>query len=221
MRSLASLRYVLALLVTSQRWGPPAVVLIGLIAWIWVTPPVGLDTIRITLVALFGLASWLGHATGGVEEPGQELIAVSCRGSATRLLLAKWLVAATLAAVFPVLMVFGAYLLGLPDPTRAVFTGGQVVAAVLASLAVAIAGAALGILVVSGLPGSPGWAAAILVVVTLAQAVQWMIPVPILAASLPGPGEPIGAGLLLGLGVAGVLTAAFLVAARALRRPIP
>lgn len=221
MRSLASLRYVLALLVTSQRWGPPAIVLIGLIAWIWITPPVGLDTIRITLVALFGLASWLGHATGSVEEPGQELISVSCRGSATRVLLAKWLVAASLAAVFPVILVVGAYLLGLPDPSRAVFTGGQAAAAVLALLAVAAAGAALGILVVSALPGSPGWAAAVLVVVTLAQAAPWMIPVPILAAFLPGPGEPFGAGFYLGLGVAGVLTAAFLVAARALRRPSP
>jgi hypothetical protein len=212
-RVLPSARYVLALLVSTQRWAPPAIVLVGLIAWIWATPPVGLDTVRVTLLALFALASWLGHATGGIEEPGQELISVSCRGSWTRLLLAKWATATTLAVAFPVLMVAGGY--GFD-----VFSGTQAAVAALALLAVAVTGAALGVLVTSIVPAHPGWATGALIIASLAQAVPGMAPVSLVAGLLPGRDQPVDPGLFLVLGLAGLLAAALLAAARGLRRPV-
>lgn len=218
----AAERYVWALLVATQRWAPPALVLVGLIAWIWVTPPVGVDTVRIVLVVLFALAGWLGHATATGEEPGQELIAVSNLGSATRLLLARWSVAAVLAVAFPLVMLVASCAydrLARPwEPPG--FTVAQAVAAALALLATAAAGAALGTLVAGVVPGRPGWAAGILILLSLGQAAPWLLPVPPLAAALPGRDQGLSLSLLLAVGLAGLLTAALLVAARVVRRPV-
>lgn len=220
---LASLRYVLALLISTQRWAAPAIVLIGLIAWIWVTPPVGIDTIRITLLALFALASWLGYAVGTVEEPGQELISISCRGSLTGLLLAKWSTAVILAVSFPLLMLAGSY--AAQPPEKPTFSDPQAAASLLALIGIAILGTALGALLASLLPGRPGWSAAILILVALAQASSTM-PVGILAAALPPSGPPlpavpppVTADFFLGLALTTLIALALLTAARVVHRP--
>ena len=147
-------RYVFAVLVVTQRWAPPALVLVGLITWVWLTPPVDIDTVHITLVVLFALAAWLGHTTGDSEEPAQELITTSSQGSATRILIAKWLVAAVLAVAFPLVLLVAICtydrLLATAVPR---FTTQQAVVALLALLAAAAVGAALGVLVARVFPG--------------------------------------------------------------------
>lgn len=220
--TLAPVRYVAALLMATQRWAAPALILVGLIAWVWVTPPVAIDTVRIALIVQFGLASWLGHATGTAEDAGQELISTSCHGSATGLLVAKWATGAGLAAVFPLLLVVGTWIAGLPVAQRGEqppLTGDQAWASGAAVVVVAVAGAALGVLVASVLPGHPGWAATVLILAGLSQAVPNGLPVPILAAALPEPGRPMGPDLVVALAVTVVLGAGLLVAARLLRRP--
>lgn len=215
-------RYVLALLVVTQRWAPPALVLVGGIVWIWMTPPINPDTVRIVLLALFALAGWVGHATATAEEPNQELITISNLGSATRLLLAKWTVAAGLSAIFPLILLAGTYLVGQlrsatqPPP----FTDPQALAAALAMILVAAAGAALGTLAASLFPGRPGWAAGTLILLSLAQAAPWLLPVPPLAAALPEGNQPVQWDFLLAGSLAVLLTAALLVGARLLRRPV-
>jgi hypothetical protein len=217
---LALVRYVLALLLTTQRWAPPSIVLIGLIAWIWVTPPIAVDTLRITMLALFALAAWLGHATGTAEDPSQELISVSCGGSATRGLCARWFVAAVLAASFPLLMLVGVHVYDLTHASQApIFTDAQATSAALALAGIAAAGAALGMLVASVLRGRPGWAAAILILISLAQAAPLMLPVPALASALPLADQPIGWGLFLGVLLAALLTLALLATTRVVHDP--
>ena len=219
--TLAPVRYVAALLMTTQRWAAPALILVGLIAWVWVTPPVGIDTVRIALIVQFGLASWLGHAAATAEDVGQELISTSCHGSATGLLVAKWATAAGLAAGFPLILVVGTWLAGLPVAQRGEqppLTGDQAWASLVAVLVVAVAGAVLGVLVASVLPGHPGWAATVLILAGLTQAVPNGVPVPILAAALPEAGRPIGSDMVVALAVAPLLSAGLLIAARLLRR---
>lgn len=218
---LSAERYVLRLLVTTQRWAPPALVLAGTIAWIWVTPPVTIDTVRLVLVALFALAAWLGHATGTSEDPNQELISATCRGSAARLLVAKWSTAGVLAAMFPLAMLAGTAVYDRVGRSGAAptFTAGQTGAAAVALIAIAAAGAALGIVITSLLPDRPGWSTAVLVVAGLAQAAPWMAPVPWVAASLPGPGGAVTMALGLALAGTAVITAVLLGAATLCRRP--
>lgn len=215
-------RYVLAHLVATQRWAPPTLVLIGIIAWIWATPPIGLDTVRLSMVALFALACWLGHATGSSEEPALELISTSCCGSPTRLLLAKWSTATGLAVGFPLLMLAGhcAYDLLLRSSGRPAFSTAQAAASTIAFVAIAIGGAALGILATSIVPGHPGWAAGLLIIASLAQAAPWMLPVPPLAAALPVRDQPIPPSFLTAAALAVGIAAALLIAARLLRRPV-
>lgn len=218
---MAAERYVLALLVSTQRWAPPALVLIGAIAWVWATPPVSLDTVRIVLVVLFALAGWLGHATASSEEPGQELITVSNLGSATRLLVAKGVVATVLATGFPLLLVVGTFVYGrLDSSSEPIFTVPQLLAAAVGMIAVAATGTALGLLVSSLLPGRPGWAAGLLILLSLAQAAPWMLPVPILARTLPDREQPIEPAFLIGVGLAVLSAVGLLAAARAIRRPV-
>lgn len=221
-RFFAALRYAWALLFTTQRWAAPALILVGLIAWVWNTPPLSIDTVRIALLVLFALAAWLGHATGTVEEAGQELVSTSALGSPPRLLLAKWTVAAALSAAFPLVMVVGSYLWS----ERQVAAGGdpllsadQAWASGASVLLIAACGAALGVLVASLLPAHPGWGSAILVVVALSQAAPGRVPVARLANALPGIGQPVGTDLLLAIAISLALTAGLLAAAVSLRRP--
>jgi hypothetical protein len=212
-------RYVFAVLVVTQRWAPPALVFVGLITWVWLTPPVDIDTVHISLVVLFALAAWLGHTTGDSEEPALELISTSSQGSATRILIAKWLVAAVLAVAFPLVLLVAICtydrLLATAVPR---FTTQQAVVAGLALLAAAAVGAALGVLVAHVFPGRLGWAACILIIVSLAQAAPWMAPVPQLAATLPASGEPLPPTLLPTYGLVAIITATLLTGARLLGR---
>ncbi len=210
-------RYVVALLFATQKWAAPALVLFGLIAWIWFTPPVGIDTVRITLLVVFALAAWLGHTTGVAEEPAQELISSSSHGSAARILIAKWSTATVVAVTFPLLLLAAICIDDLSAATPR-FATQQALLAVIALLAAAATGAALGVLVAGIVPGHPGWAASILTVVSLAQAAPWIVPVPQLAASLPANGEMFRTTGLPVYGLVVILTATLLTAARLVRR---
>lgn len=219
--SLGAERHVFAILLSTQRWAPPTLALIGMIAWIWVTPPTNTDTVRVSLFVQFALAAWLGHACGSSEEPAQELISTSHLGSATRLLLAKWSIATVIAAAVPLLILAGTlfYDQAVQRADPPLFTPEQAVASALAFVVVAVTGAALGVLAASVLPRHPGWVTAVLVILSLAQAAPWMAPVTPLAAVLPARGHPLPAALaptvVLGVLGAGVL----LAAARIIRRP--
>jgi hypothetical protein len=221
-RVLASLRYVASLLVSTQRWAAPSLILVGLMAWVWITPPIGIDTVRVSLLVLFALAAWLGHATGSVEESGQEQVSTSSLGSASGLLAAKWAIAAAVAAVFPTLLISGWWTwgrqraaVGSPPP----LSDDQAWASILAVLVVAATAAALGVLVASLLPGHPGWASVILVLVGLSQAVPGWVPVSTLSSALPQPGNSPGVELAVALAVGAVLAAGLLATAVAVRRP--
>lgn len=221
-RALASVRYAWALLFSTQRWAAPALFLVGLIAWVWNTPPFSVDTVRICLLVLFALAAWLGHATGTVEEPGQELISTSVLGSAARLLLAKWTVAAAISAVFPVLMLAGTFAWSehrVSQGSPPLLNADQAWTSAAAVLVVAACGAALGVLVASLLPAHPGWGTMALALAALSQAAPGWVPVPILADALPGIDQPVAPGLAIALAIAALLTAALLAAAGAVRRP--
>lgn len=222
MSLFAAIRYAWALLFTTQRWAAPALLLIGLIAWVWNTPPLSIDTVRIALLVLFALAAWLGHATGTVEEAGQELVSTSALGSAAHLLFAKWTVAAALSAAFPLAMVVGSYLWS----ERLVAAGGdpllnadQAWTSGASVLLIAGCGAALGMLVASLVPAHPGWGSAILVLASLSQAAPGWVPVARLANALPGIDQPVGTDLLQAAAISLALTTGLLAAAVAVRRP--
>lgn len=207
-------RYLSAVLLTTQRWAPPALVLTGVIAWIWVTPPLGIDTVRVILPVLCALASWIGHVLGTIEDAGQESISISCAGSATRLLLTRWVLAAVLAATVPLLLVGGAFGYGLAVPTHQVFGAGQTVAGLLAIGCVAGTGAALGAVTAALLPTRPGWAAGALILLGLLQLTPWLAPTSQLAKALPPDGGTPGPDLLIGAGLAAIIGAALVALAR-------
>ncbi len=222
-RTLASVRYAWALLFSTQRWAAPALFLVGLIAWVWNTPPLGIDTVRICLLVLFALAAWLGHATGSVEEAGQELISTSALGSAARLLLAKWTVAAAISAAFPVLMVAGSFALSQDRVSQGfppLLSADQAWSSAAAILVVAACGAALGVLVASLLPAHPGWGTTVLVLAALSEAAPGWVPVPILADALPGIDQPVASGLFVALAMGLALTGGLLATAITARRPV-
>lgn len=221
-RVLASLRYVAALLFSTQRWAAPSLILIGLMAWVWITPPIGIDTVRVSLLVLFALAAWLGHATGSVEESGQEQVSTSSLGSAAGLLAAKWALAAAVAAVFPTLLVSGWWAWGQQRAavgSTPPLSADQAWTSILAVLVVAATAAALGVLAASLLPGHPGWASMILVLAVLSQAVPGWVPVARISAALPQAGQPPGVELAVALAVGAVLAAGLFAAAAAVRRP--
>lgn len=221
-RTIASLRYAGALLFSTQRWAAPALFLVGLIAWVWNTPPFSVDTVRISLLVLFALAAWLGHSAGTVEEAGQELISSSALGSAVRLLLAKWTVAAVISAAFPVVMVAGTFAWSQRRVSQGfppLLSADQAWTSAAAVAVIAACGAALGILVASLLPTHPGWGTVALVLAALSQATPGWVPVPILADALPGIDQPVAPGLFAALAIAAVVTTGLLAAAIAVRRP--
>lgn len=213
---LPTARYLGAVLLTTQRWAAPALVLAGLMVWIWVTPPLAIDTVRVMLPVLFALASWIGHVLGAIEDAGQESISISCRGSATRLLLTKWVLSALLAATVPGLLVSGAAGYGLAVPTHAVFGAAQTIAGLVAIVGVACTGAALGTVTAVLLPTRPGWAAGLLILLGLLQASPWAAPTQQLANGLPETGGGPGLDLLVGSGLAVLITGGLLVVARLL-----
>ena len=218
----SALRYAGALLFSTQRWAAPALILIGLMAWVWSTPPLSIDTVRVSLLVLFALAAWLGHATGSVEEAGQELVSTSSLGSAAVSLVAKWMVAASLAASFPTLFIFGGCSWSLQrasDGSIPLLGVDQAWTSVLAVLVVAASGAGLGILIASLLPGHPGWASTILVLAGLSQAVPGWVPVPAISAALPAQQHAPGADLAVVLALGAALAAGLLAAGVAVRRP--
>ena len=221
-RTFASVRYAWALLLSTQRWSAPAIFLVGLIAWVWNTPPLSVDTVRISLLVLFALAAWLGHSAGSVEEAGQELVSTSALGSAARLLVAKWMVAAAISAVFPLVMVAGSFAWSQYRVSRGfppLLSADQTWASAVAVLVVAACGAAVGILVASLLPAHPGWGTGVLVLVALAQAAPGWPTVAMLTDTLPRIGQPIAPSLAVALAVGLVLTGGLLTAAVAVRRP--
>ena len=221
-RLCAAVGYVAALLFSTQRWAAPTLVLIGLMAWVWVTPPLGIDTVRVSLLVLFALAAWLGHATGSVEEAGQELVSTSSLGSAALSVVAKWVVAAGLAAAFPAVLVTGAGAWGLrraADGSTPPLGVDQAWTSLLAVLVIAATGSALGILVASLLPGHPGWGSTILVLAGLAQAVPGWVPVAAVSAALPASRQAPGAALAVALALGAILAAGLLAGAIAVRRP--
>lgn len=208
-------RYLVAMLLRTQRAVGPSLVLVGLIAWVWSTPPVTLDTVRVVLLVLFGFAAWLGHATATVEDPAQESISISCCGSARRLLVVKWLLATLIALIFPLLMLLGTYAFGW-------FQVDAVAASGLALLATATLGAGAGTLVGVLLPSRPGWSVGLLVLLTLAQAVPNLSPVQLIAVALVVGSQPpaqwvLWPQLAAGLGSALLLTTLALVAVAWLR----
>ncbi len=211
-------RYVVALLFATQKWAAPALVLFGLIAWIWFTPPVGIDTVRITLLVVFALAAWLGHTTGVAEEPAQELISSSGRGSAARILIAKWSTATVVAVTFPLLLLAAICIDDLSGAATPRFATQQALLAVIALLAAQPRGPHSVCWSAGIVPGHPGWATSILTVVSLAQAAPWIVPVPQLAASLPANGEMFRTTGLPVYGLVVILTATLLTAARLVRR---
>jgi hypothetical protein len=221
-RTLASLRYAWALLFTTQRWAAPALILVGLIAWVWNTPPLSIDTVRISLLVLFALATWLGHTAASVEDAGQELVSTSVLGSAPRLLLAKWTVATALSAAFPLLLVVGSYVWSerrVAAGADPLLSADQAWASAAAVLLIAACGAALGVLVASLLPARPGWGTAVLVLASLSQAAPGWVPVAQLASALPGIDQPVGTDLLLAAAISLALTGGLLASAIAVRRP--
>lgn len=221
-RPAAALRYVGSLLFSTQRWVAPSLVLIGLMAWVWVTPPLGIDTVRVSLLVLFALAAWLGHATGSVEEAGQELVSTSSLGSAALSVVAKWTVAAALAAAFPALFVVGGCAAGVQRVSAGsipMLGVDQAWTSLLAVVVVAATGAALGILVASLLPGHPGWGSTVLVLAGLSQAIPGWVPVSTVSAALPQPQHAPGPDLAVALVLGAVLAAGLLAAAVAVRRP--
>ncbi len=208
----AAVRYVAVLLLATQRWMPPAIMLVGLIAWLWVSPPVTMATVKFVLLALFALAAWLGFAAGAVEDAEKRQIAISTLGSARRLLVAQWLLAGVVAVVFPLTMLFG-YAVGGLLLGRPVFTGQQVAAGAAAILVTAAAAAGIGLLVAQFLGGRPGWAAALLGCLSLAQAVPGVPPVGALLGTLPDQGPVRWSGVLVALGAGLAVAAGVLVAA--------
>ncbi|MFT4297271.1 MAG: hypothetical protein QM582_17860 [Micropruina sp.] len=206
----ATVRYLGALLLSTQRWAPPAIILVGLIAWIWATPPLGIDTVRVILPVLFALASWVGHVLRTIEDAGEQQISVSCLGSATRLMLTEWALATVLAAVVPALLVTGIACYGLAVPTQAVFSGAQTLASLLAIVCVASTGSALGTVTALAVPSRPGWAAGLLILIGLLQASPWLAPTSQLANALPVAKGALGLDLLLGIGLAVVITGGLL-----------
>lgn len=182
--------------------------------WIWVTPPLGVDTVRVMLPVLFALASWIGHLLGTIEDAGQVMISVSCAGSATRLLLTKSVLATVLAATVPWLLVGGASGYGMAVPTHAVFSAAQTVAGMLAIGCVALTGAALGTVTAALLPKRPEWAAGLLILLGLLRASPWLATTSRLADALPPTPGALGLDLLIGSGLAVVLIGGLLVVAR-------
>jgi hypothetical protein len=221
-RASASVRYAWALLFSTQRWVAPALFLVGLIAWVWNTPPLSVDTVRISLLVLFALAAWLGHSAGSVEEAGQELVSSSSLGSAARLLLAKWTVAAVISAAFPSVMVTGSFAWSQYRVSRGLpplLSAEQAWMSVIAVLVVAACGAAVGILVASLLPTHPGWGAGVLVLSSLAQAAPGWPTVAMLADTLPRIDQRAAPSVAISFAVGLALTGGVLMAAVAVRRP--
>ncbi len=207
---MAGLRYVLAIALRTQRWAPPAIVLVGLIAWAWFAPPLMLSATNFVALLLFALASWLGYATATAEDPGQEAIAVSNYGSYGRLALARWAAAFLLAAPFPLILLFGSYFWhAFTDrPTLA-----AVGAAGLLLLSTAACGAAIGALVGSLLPTRPAWAAALLFIAALGEAAPAIPPVGLGNPTLTPTGPEPLSQLILAIGLGLILAAAALTLA--------
>jgi len=210
----AGVQYVFAVALRTQRWAPPAILLVGLIAWVWSTPPVTLDTVKVVAIVEFALACWLGYTTVTSEEPGQEAITISCLGSIGRLVVARWIAAFTMAACFPLIMLLGNYALHVFKPEPALAAG-------LLLIATAACAAAVGALVGSLLPTRPGWAAGLLIIATLTQAVPYVAPVGLANGALAQTGLVAWPQLVAASGLGAVITIAALKAVVLLRRNGP
>lgn len=205
-RAWAGVRYVWAILIGTQKWAPPAIVLTIGVVWVWAIPPVNLDTVKVVLLVLFALAAWLGFAVATAEDVTQRQISISQWGSARPMLVVEWGLATGLAVLFPVAMLVGYYTVGRLTGVR-FFTGIAAVAAGSALLVSAASAAAIGVMAARYLRGRPGWAGVGILLVSLTQAIGWVPPVGWLSAALVGTRTVDLAGLGWGLLVGAAITA--------------
>lgn len=212
-RTLATARFLLADAVRAQRVLLPVVaqgvVLAVLFGGDPGPPPAPWAA---SAFALYPVAAWLAVVLANAEDPVARTVTVTAAGSPGRAAAAVLLVAlagdlllVALSVLWPVLVTRYAH------PPPVVLTG------VLAHLAAAGAGTAVGLLVARPLVTRVGWSALIASVVVVVTAVQpWLPPVGTAVRALASDGPPPVTDAVIGLALAAV--AADVVAAVEKRR---
>jgi hypothetical protein len=193
-RILAVARYVAADVVRSQRVLIPVIVY-GVVLAILLSDSVGRPpgVWPATALALYPTAAWLTLVVANIEAPAQRLVTMAAAGGPVRLVTGTVLAALAADAVLVLLSVVVPVMRATdPYPAWAVLSG------VLAHVAAATTGTAIGVLCARPLVTRIGWSFLLAVaLVTMTAGQPWLPPVGSAVRALTsGAAPPLGEALL-------------------------
>jgi hypothetical protein len=200
-RVLAVTRYLLALLVDSQRYLLPVLLALAVLGVLFGGDPGPPPTPwAASALAMYPLAAWLALIVANVEDPVQRTVTVAAAGGRAAVAAATLLIAMAGDLVLVVLAVFGPVLL-----TRYTYPPATIVLGLLAHVACTTAGTAVGLLCARPVVRRIGWSFALAVPVIVVTAVQpWLPPVGTAVKALSSAGDPPLPSAVLGVVLAGL-----------------